>query len=37
MTVIVKGGLPPRKIEAPAIPAPQNGVVAGPDDSTTLA
>jgi hypothetical protein len=37
MTVVVKGGLPPRKIEASALPAPLSGVVAGPDDSTTLA
>jgi hypothetical protein len=37
MTVIVKGGLPPRNtaIEAPALPAPPGGVAAGPDGSTT--
>jgi hypothetical protein len=38
MTVIVKGGpLLPRRYEAPALPAPLSGVVAGPHDSTTPA
>jgi hypothetical protein len=36
MTVIVKGGLPPRKIEAPAI-THTTPLGTGPDDSTTLA
>jgi hypothetical protein len=36
MTVIVKGGPPPRKIEAPAI-THTTLLGTGPDDSTTLA
>jgi hypothetical protein len=33
MVVIVKGGLPPRQTEAPAIAPPATGI-AGPDDGT---